>query len=121
MLIALFTILFLGGSSTGLLDYIGEMEDSVKSVMIKDERRKAALSIVSDMEKRTEARNKRVDNLRNELMKTLADPDGTVEDLNATWDVYFEEITAHGEKMIDLRFELRDKLTREEWEQAFSD
>ena len=121
MLIALFTILLFGGGNTGLLDYIGEIEDSIRTVMVKDDRRKAALSLVSDMEKLTKARNKRVNELRKELKKTLADSDGTVDDLNATWDVYFDVVTTHGEEMIDLRFELRDKLTRDEWERALSE
>ena len=44
MLIALITILILGGSNTAMLDFIAETQDEVKVVMEKDDRRKAALS-----------------------------------------------------------------------------
>ena len=35
MLIALFTILLLGGSSTATLAYIADTQDTVKTVMVK--------------------------------------------------------------------------------------
>ena len=44
MLIALFTILFLGGSDTGMLDFIADSQDTVKVVMEKDDRRKEVLA-----------------------------------------------------------------------------
>ena len=40
MLIALFAILFLGGSETGMLNYIADSQDAVKAVMNKDDRRR---------------------------------------------------------------------------------
>jgi hypothetical protein len=46
MLIALFAILFLGGSETGMLNYIADSQDAVKAVMNKDDRRKDALVTV---------------------------------------------------------------------------
>ena len=60
MLIALLTILFLGGSSTGMLDYIADTRDNVKEVMVKDERRNEALSTIKAMKKITKARNKQM-------------------------------------------------------------
>ena len=43
MLIALMTILFLGGSTTGLLDFIAQTEDNIKVVLEKDARQKLSL------------------------------------------------------------------------------
>jgi len=51
MLIAIFTILFLGGGTSGLLDYIAQTEDNIKVVMEKDDRRKAALATVKEMKR----------------------------------------------------------------------
>jgi septal ring factor EnvC (AmiA/AmiB activator) len=121
MLIALITILILGSSSTGLLDYISDTQDQIKIVMQKDERRQEALSTVKKMKKRTKARNKQVNKARKEMSKTLARDDATITDIDAVWDRYFVALAAHQEEMLDLRFELRDTLTRDEWQQVFSE
>jgi len=55
MLIALITILFLGGASTGILDYIADTRDAVKQVMPKGEEQKAALTTLKAMKKRSNA------------------------------------------------------------------
>ena len=49
MLIALFTILILGGSSTGMLDFIADSRDGVSAVMERGERRSEALAILRDL------------------------------------------------------------------------
>lgn len=120
MLIALMTILFLGGGTTGLLDFIGGIEDSIEFVMEKDDRRKGALATVKEMKKRTKARNKQVKKSRKELSKVLADPEATEADINATWETFYAEVESYNADMLDLRFELRDRLTRDEWQQVFS-
>lgn len=121
MLIALFTILILGGGSTGLLDYIGETEDNIKIVMEKDDRRTAALGNVKNMQKRTKTRNKQVKRAAKELNKTLANHNVTNADIDAVWSVYFEEIESYNKDMLELRFELRNRLTREEWRAVFAE
>jgi len=120
MLIAIFTILFLGGSSTGLLEYIGETEDTIKIVMEKDDRRQGALGTVKAMQIRTKARNKQVKNARKEFSKTLANHEVTMADIDAVWDIYFVEVEDYNSDMLELRFELRNRVTREEWQKMFS-
>ncbi len=120
MLIALMTILFLGGSTTGLLDFIAQTEDNIKIVMEKDARQKGALATVKEMKKRTKARNKQVNKSRKDLSKVLADPEATGADIDATWDTFYAEVESYNADMLDLRFELRDRLTRDEWQQVFS-
>jgi seryl-tRNA synthetase len=120
MLIALVTILILGASSTGLLDYISDTQDQIKIVMRKDERRQEALAAVKEMKKRTKARNKQINKARKEMSKTLARSDATITDIDAVWDVYFAAVAEYNKDMLDLRFTLRDQLTREEWQQVFS-
>ena len=55
MLIALFTMLILGSSNTGTLDFIADTQDEVKVVIEKDDRRQEALSTFKGIKKRTEA------------------------------------------------------------------
>ena len=71
MLIALFTLLILGGGSTAMLAYIGETQDAVRTVMVKDERQKEALNTLKAMKKRTTARNKHVKRASKDLNKSL--------------------------------------------------
>ena len=120
MLIALFTILLLGGSSTGTLDYIADSQDSVKVVMEKDDRRKGALDTLKAMKKRTNAHNKMVKRASKDLNKALFSDEQTGASIDTIWDAYFSQRVTYNQDMLDLRFQLKDKLTREEWQQIFS-
>jgi uncharacterized protein YccT (UPF0319 family) len=120
MLIALFTILLLGGSSTGMLDYIAETQDTIKVVMQKDDRRKETLSIVKALEKRTNAHNKMVKRASKDLNKTLSSDEVTDADIETVWDAYFSQRATYNQDMLDLRFQLKDQMTREEWQQVFA-
>ena len=120
MLIALFTILILGGSNTGTLDFIADSQDEVKVVMEKDDRRKEALSTLKAMKKRTEAHNKVVKGTSKGLNKALADNDVTEADIDTIWYRYFAQREAYNRDLLDLRFQLKDQMTREEWQQVFA-
>ena len=120
MLIALFTILILGGSNTGTLDFIADTQDQVKIVMEKDDRRKEALNTLKAIKKRTEAHNKVVKGTSKDLNKVLADSDVTEADIDTIWYRYFAQREAYNRDMLDLRFQLKDRMTREEWQQVFA-
>ena len=120
MLIALFTMLLLGGGSTATLAYIADTQDNVKIVMVKDERRKDALSTVKAMKKRTNARNKQVRRSMKDLRKELGQDNVNSVDIDAIWDAYFAEIDQYDHDMLDLRWELKGHINREEWQEIFS-
>ncbi len=119
MLIALFTILFLGGSATQLLDDIGDVRDRVKIVMPKNDQRKEALSHLKTMEKRTESRIKLVKQNAKAMSKALEDHGVTDADFDAIWTGYVQGIDEYHRDMIDLRFELKQHISREEWDAIF--
>jgi hypothetical protein len=120
MLIALFTILFLGGgSATQLLGDISEVQDSVKIVMPKDDQRSQALSVLKTMEKRTDSRNKMVRNTAKQMGNELEDHGVTDADIDAVWNDYVQGVDEFHRDMIDLRFDLKQHISREEWEQVF--
>ena len=121
MLIALFTILFLGGSATGMLDFIADTQDTVKVVMEKDDRRKAVLATLKQTKKRTAAHNKVVKGASKDLSKTLSSDEATEADLDAIWQGYFASRADYNRDMLDLRFQLKDQMTREEWQQVFAE
>ena len=120
MLITLFTILLLGGSSTtGLLDFIGDARDEAKVVIEDDDRRAEALGTFKTIKKLTESRNKQVKNSAKELSTLLASPDLYNADIDKAWFVYFETVENHNAEMLDLRYELQEQITRDEWERIF--
>ncbi len=119
MMIALFTILFLGGGSDALLGFIAETQDNVKIVMVRDERQKSALATLKLMKKITKVRNKKVKKAAKDLGKAFNHHSVTVEQLDAIWAGYFTNIDQHNHDMLDLRFELKEHINREEWEAIF--
>ena len=120
MLIALFTILLLGGSSTATLAYIADTQDNVKTVMVKDDRQKEALRTLKAMKKRTNARNKHVKRASKDLNKALGQEDINIADIDAIWAGYFAGIDQYDHDMLDLRWELKEHINREEWAAIFS-
>ena len=121
MLIALFTILILGGSATGMLDFIADSQDTVKIVMEKDDRRKEVLATLKETKKRTDAHNKMVKGASKDLSKILSGDEVTEADVDAIWQGYFASRADYNRDMLDLRFQLKDQMTREEWQQVFAE
>ncbi len=121
MLIALFTIMILGGGSTAALAYIADTRDSVKIVMVKDDRQKAALSTLKAMKKRTNARNKHVKRASKDIAKSLRQEDINTAEIDAIWTGYFAEIDQYNHDMLDLRWQLKEHINREEWGAIFSE
>jgi hypothetical protein len=120
MLIALFTILFLGGSDTGMLDFIADTQDEVKLVMEKDDRQKEALATLKTMKKLTDGHNKMVKGASKDLSNTLSTDEGTDAEIDAIWDTYFSQRADYNQEMLGLRYQLKDQMTREEWQQVFA-
>ena len=89
MLIALFTILILGGSATGMLDFIADTQDTVKVVMEKDDRRKEVLATLKETKKRTNAYNKMVKGSSKDMKKILSNDEVADADIDTIWDTYF--------------------------------
>jgi phage-related tail protein len=119
VLIALLTILLLGGGATSVLQYIDDTQDAVKIVIPKGEERKAALSTLKAMKKRTTALNKAAKQTAKEIDKAFGDHDTTAADLDDIWDGYFAAVDKHNHDMLDLRFQLKESVSREEWQQVF--
>ena len=92
MLIALFTILFFGGGSISVLEYISDTQDAVKIVMPKGEEQKAALSTLKAMKKRTNAHNKMASGIAKEIDRAFSDHDTTADDLGTIWAGYFADV-----------------------------
>lgn len=119
MLIALLTILFLGGGTTSVMSFLDDTGDSIKTVVVDDERRKEAFATVKLMEKRSKGHEKSFRRLIKDLKKKLRDHSHDESVFDAMWDQHYELANEYSADMVDLRFELKDQLTREEWAQVF--
>ena len=119
MLIALLTMMLLGGTPTALLDDLGHVQDEVKVVMPKNDQRKAALDVLKQMEKRTKDQNKQVDGFRKGMQKLLSAHAFSTDPIDQMWGDYHDTRAAFQRDMIDLRFELKEHVSRAEWEQIF--
>jgi hypothetical protein len=119
MLIYLITILFLGSGATPMLAYIGDTQDSVKLVVTEDERRKEALSTLKAMKKRTTAHNRTVRRARKNIEKELRQDNTSDAGIDTIWAAYFVEFDDYDRDILDLRFELKEHIIREEWEAIF--
>lgn len=119
MLAALFVILFLGGSTSAFLDYIDDSRDAVRSVVVEDERRKETLDILGTMSKRSKDHNKQVRTIIEELSGELEGRDDNSEEVTLIGDRHFDTVEEYNKDILDLRFELKEHVTREEWAQIF--
>ncbi len=102
-----------------MLAFVADTQDTVKIVMVKDDRQKAALSTLKAMKKRTNVRNKQVRRAMKNLNKALRQDDISTADIDAIWAGYFAEVDQYKDDMLDLRWELKGHINRDEWEAIF--
>ena len=120
MLIALYTIFFLGGGSTfGPMDFIDEALDNTNSAIVDDDRRKEATASLKTMKTRTKQHTKAIKGLSKEFDSNMSEHEFADEEIDAIWDHFFDLNSEYTRDVVEIRFEFRDQVTREEWELMF--
>ena len=119
MLVALLAILFLGGGTSAFLEHIAESEESIKTVLVNDDRQKQALNTLAAMKERTEIHNKQIKKTIKELDDLLEGRTVNNTEIAAIGGHHFESLESYSSDILDLRFELIEQLTREEWAEVF--
>lgn len=89
--------------------------------MVKDDRLRAAQEVVKTMEKRTKDQNKQVDKYAKRLDEALADHDSPTAEIDKLWSKYHALRKNYQLRMVNLRFELKEHITREEWQEIFGE
>jgi hypothetical protein len=120
MLIAIMTILFLGGGG-GMLDYISDTRGMVKEVMPKDDAREEALVVLKTMKVRAKSRNKVTKQARKDLGNAFENHEVQAEEIDAIWNENFDDADTYRNEMLDLRFKLKQHISREQWQEIFSE
>jgi hypothetical protein len=121
MIWALLAILFFGGGvEDAVMDYIKETKGVVSDVVEDKSRRSDINATLSEMKKRSKQRNKSAKQAFKELQGEMGEHDINEADIDAVFDNYLASLNDYNVDMIDLRFQLRDQLSREEWAALFS-
>ena len=120
MLIALMTILFLGGSvQDAVLDYIKETKAVVKEVVEDKSRLSEVNETLADMKKRSKERNKSAKQVLKQLQGEMSAHDVNETNIDSIFDDYLQTLIDYNTNMVDLRFQLKDQVSREEWDALF--
>jgi len=120
MLIALLTIILLGGGGSNvLIADIQFVEEQLKVVMDKTDERKAALATLNEMTKRTKQRQKILGKILKQQKKLVADHNSSPAGTDKLWLELTAERTEFHADMIKLRFAFKDQLSREDWAEIF--
>jgi len=120
MLIALMTIYFFGGGGVfGPVAFIDEALDNVDTAIVDDDQSKAVTTALKSMNKRSNKYTKAVKGPRKELNSAFGTHEATPEQIEAIWKNIFELNAEYSKDFVELRFELRDQLSRDEWEALF--
>lgn len=120
MLIAtLITLLFLGSGASMMLDGIDQTHDNIKSQIAEDDTRKAALEVVGRLKDTAKGYADADGDGEKELIKLIQRYETTTAELQNHLDAAFKQRIQYQQEMLALRLELKDQLSREQWERVF--
>jgi len=120
MLIALYTIFVLsGGGAFGTMVFIDEALGNTKSAIVDSDRRKEATASLKSMKTRTKQYTKAIKGISKEMDSSMSEHKLTDEAIDAIWDHVFDLNSEYSRDFVEIRFQLRDQVAREEWELMF--
>ena len=120
MLIALLTVMLLGGGSYDLSTFIAEGQDNIESAVDDPQRRQTALDILLAMEDFMSSDNSETTALIARTQQAFSEEKvWSAEELDALFAEARTLKTERAERFIKLRLELKAALTGEEWAEVF--
>ena len=120
MLIALLTVMLLGGGSYDLSAFIAEGQDNIESAVEDPQRRQTAMDILLAMEDFMSSDNSETTALIERTQQAFSeDKVWSAEELDALFAEARSLKAERAERFIELRLELKAALTGEEWAEAF--
>ena len=122
MLIAtLIALLFLGSGANMMLDGIDQTKDNIKAAIVDESTRKAALDIVKKLEDTAKDYAKADSKDEKELLKLIQQYETTTAEVQNNLDASFQQRLQYQQEMLAIRVELKDKLSREQWDKVFAE
>ena len=120
MLIALLTVMLLGGGSYDLSTFIAEGHDNIESAVDDPQRRQTAMDILLAMEDFMSSDNSETTALIARTQQAFSEEKvWSAEELDALFAEARSLKTERAERFIKLRLELKAALTGEEWAEVF--
>lgn len=120
MLIALFTLLFLGGGGGSyVLGQVDLLMDNVKAVVQADDRRKPAIDILKELEDDGKDYQKKQKKHAEDLDELTEKRSFDTAKADAIWDAMFKDMESFHAQALSRRQELKSVVKREEWPRVF--
>ena len=120
MLIALLTVMLLGGGSYDLSTFIAEGQDNIESAVDDPQRRQTAMDILLAMEDFMSSDNSETTALIERTQQAFSEEKvWSAEELDALFAEARSLKAERAERFIELRLELKAALTGEEWAEVF--
>ena len=120
MIPILIALLFLGGSTSYLLEAVELYQDRAKVAVADDDRRAQVKAVLKSMVKTTKGQHKAVKHATKQVKKLLKDKDVSDEQLDMVWATYEQAVETYHREITDERFELKQYVNREEWQAIFA-
>ena len=121
MLVALFTLLFLGGGGgADLLINFDQIRQNAKTEITDDDRRDAALDVFKAVESDRKDFSKQLQEHAKAIGKLYEDPTASAAAADAIWDDFYGYMEAHHVQLLDRREELQAHITPSEWSAIFA-
>ena len=120
MLIALLTVMLLGGGSYDLSTFIAEGQNNIESAVEDPQRRQTALDLLVEMEQSMVSDNGDTTALIERTQQAFSEEKvWSAEELNALFAEARSLRADRAQRFVGLRLELKAALTSEEWAEAF--
>jgi hypothetical protein len=121
MLIAtIVAILFLGGGGAWFDDELSQLKKNTKEVVESGEVRDEALNIIKEMKKLSSDQGKLAKSRAKQISSLLEDRTVGQAELDAVIDGFQASTVAFQQNLTTKRFELKEKVTREQWAQMYA-
>lgn len=120
MLIALMTILLMGGSSSAaVLAHVADTQGAVNEIVADEQRREDALLTLKQLKEHLQQQDKAGEDIFKTLTPEILDHAASESEIDAIWTQFYEHTREANAETVEFRFKLREQLTREEWGQVF--
>jgi len=120
LMATLIYLLFLGSSANLMLEGIDQMKDNIKSEIVDEGARKAALDVVERLEDTSKDYAEADSDDEEELLKLIQQYETSTAELQNNMDASYQQRIQYQQEMLALRFELKDTLSSEQWSKVFS-
>ena len=121
ILIILFGSMFLGGAASVTTFVEGsstkDVKKAIKKIVPDETRKDEILTLIKQWDKQHKKTRKHVKKEQKALLKVLTSYDGNREQMQQVADILNESIDREDKVFLDLKYSMREKMTKEEWEQ----